>query len=75
MSRTSRRKCPRCQTLQGVDKGRTMNGKRAYRCTTCRYDWSEGWQGRRTPRYSPQRPGNQFADTGAAAGERRGLHE
>jgi len=47
------------------EKGRAMDGRRAYRCPVCVSVWTEGMQGR-VKRYSSQRPGYQFADTGAA---------
>lgn len=57
----------RCQHCGGVewDKGRDRDGRRAYRCRGCRVVHTSGMQGRR-PRFSPQRPSFQFADTGAA---------
>lgn len=56
-------KCDNCQHT-GIDKGRALDGRRAYRCQRCRNVWTSGMQGR-TKRYSPQRGGFQFADTGA----------
>ena len=46
------------------DKGRAVDGRRAYRCRVCGATWTEGLQGRKR-RWSPQRDGNQFHDTGA----------
>ena len=43
-----------------------MDGRRAYRCTCCGNIWTEGLQGRQR-KYSEQRPGYQFKDTGAAS--------
>lgn len=45
------------------DKGRAMDGRRAYRCPSCGHQWTYGLQGRKR-QYSPQRIGNQFYDTG-----------
>lgn len=47
-----------------LDKGRAFDGRRAYRCPVCGSKWTEGTQGRKR-RYSKQRPGYQFKDTGA----------
>jgi len=47
-----------------VDKGRALDGRRAYRCQKCESSWTEGLQGV-SQRYSQQRSGNQFHDTGA----------
>lgn len=47
------------------EKGRAMDGRRAYRCRSCGSEWTEGMQGR-AKQYSKQRPSNQFANTGAA---------
>lgn len=58
------RKCARCNHA-GLEKGRGLDSRRIYRCLACGYSWSEGLQGRRR-QYSIQRPGYQFADTGAA---------
>lgn len=50
--------CPICR--QGKpDKGRAFDGRRAYRCKSCGFIWTEGLQGRKR-RYSKQRPGYQF---------------
>lgn len=46
------------------DKGRAFDGRRAYRCPRCGNIWTWGLQGRE-PRYSPQRHGYQFSNTGA----------
>ena len=48
-----------------ADKGRAMDGRRAYRCRACLSVWTEGMQGREQ-RYSQQRIECQFHDTGAA---------
>ena len=56
-----RRECANCRHT-GVDKGRAMDGRRAYRCQRCGNVWTEGLQGRER-KYSPQRDGYQFADT------------
>lgn len=56
-----KRTCPSCKH-PGIDKGRAMDGRRAYRCQSCRYVWTEGLQGR-TKTFVEQRVGFQFADT------------
>lgn len=53
--------CAVCQTPK-PDKGRAMDGRRAYRCKSCGNVWTEGMQGREK-RYSNQRDGYQFADS------------
>lgn len=58
----SERACGNCQHT-GIDKGRAMDRRRAYRCQRCGSAWHE-WQGS-IKRYSAQRQGDQFADTGA----------
>lgn len=55
--------CPGCRAPR-PDKGRAFDGRRAYRCRACRKTWTEGLHGR-ARRYSPQRLGDQFHDTGA----------
>jgi len=55
------------------DKGRAFDGRRAYRCRSCGGVHTNGMQGRER-QYSRQRPGYQFADTGAAQGEGREGH-
>lgn len=60
--------CDACQH-KGIDRGRALDGRRAYRCQRCGNIWTNGRNGR-TPRYSAQRPGYQFADTGAAKMDR-----
>ena len=57
------RRCSVCH-CEHPEKGRALDGRRCYRCRHCRVEWSEGMQGRR-PRYSKQRLGFQFHDTGA----------
>lgn len=52
--------CPKCNH-KGIDKGRAFDGRRAYRCRQCGYDWTNGLQGRKK-QYSNQRMSNQFAD-------------
>jgi len=47
------------------DKGRAVDGRRAYRCAVCQHVWTDGLQGREQ-RFSKQRTGYQFHDTGAA---------
>ncbi len=54
--------CPSCKH-KGFDKGRAMDGRRAYRCQQCGGIWSEGNQGREQ-KWSKQREGYQFADGG-----------
>ena len=64
----------RCPTFCGsrkVDRGRAADGRRAYRCRVCGATWTSGMQGRRQ-QFSDQRPGYQFADTGAAKPGDRG---
>lgn len=56
--------CHKCGHTK-PDKGRAFDGRRVYRCPQCGTSWSEGMQGREK-QYSPQRPGNQFFDTGAS---------
>ena len=53
-----------CGSCKGrsFDKGRAMDGRRAYRCRGCGAVHTCGMQGRKKT-YSPQRPGYQFADT------------
>ena len=55
--------CGTCHK-RATDKGRAWDGRRAYRCRLCGQTWTFGLQGRRR-RFSPQRIGYQFADTGA----------
>lgn len=55
------RRCAVCQTPK-PDKGRAMDGRRAYRCKSCGNVWTEGMQGREK-KYSTQRDGYQFADS------------
>ncbi|MDD5589154.1 MAG: hypothetical protein PHP92_03820 [Candidatus Nanoarchaeia archaeon] len=55
-------KCPNCKKLNKVDKGRAMDGRRAYRCKICGKVWTEGLQNRKQ-KYSSQREGYQFADS------------
>lgn len=59
-----RNQCPECRCPTS-DKGRAFDGRRAYRCVRCGNIWSNGLQGR-LRRYSVQREGYQFADTGAS---------
>ena len=58
-------KCRCGASGHALEKGRGLDGRRAYRCRVCGSTWTNGLQGR-TRRYSPQRTGYQFADTGAA---------
>lgn len=51
-------------TCNKLDFGRAFDGRRAYRCKVCGNIWTDGMQGRQA-RYSPQRQGHQFKDTGA----------
>jgi len=60
-------RCKVCDCT-GFDKGRALDGRRVYRCQNCGQVHSTGLQGRER-RYSRQRPGDQFADTGAASQE------
>ena len=60
-------KCKSCGPVKaGIDRGRAMDGRRAYRCQMCGGTWTQGMQGRQR-QYSVQRPGYQFANTGAAS--------
>ena len=54
------RRCPICKT-ENPDKGRALDGRRAYRCKNCHHEWTEGMQGRKK-RYSIQRNRNQFSN-------------
>ena len=47
------------------DKGRALDGRRAYRCSNYGTEWTNGLQGGER-KYSHQRNGNQFADSGAS---------
>lgn len=53
-------KCPKCQCTE-IDKGRAFDGRRAYRCKSCKNEWTNGLNGRKQ-RYSIQRMSNQFAN-------------
>lgn len=53
--------CAVCKTPK-PDKGRAMDGRRAYRCKNCGNVWTEGMQGREK-KYSEQRDSYQFADS------------
>ncbi len=44
------------------DKGRAVDGRRAYRCKVCRTVFTEGLQGRKK-RFHNQREGYQFFDS------------
>ena len=57
----TKRICPSCKHT-GIDKGRAMDGRRAYRCQRCGNVWTEGLQGK-TKIFVEQRVGFQFADT------------
>jgi transposase-like protein len=57
--------CPRCKHVS-ADIGRAFDGRRAYRCNACRWEWTSGHAGKK--RYSKQRVRNQFHDTGARNG-------
>lgn len=52
-----------CKACHGHDleKGRALDGRRAYRCGQCGNRWTEGLQGREQ-KYSKQRMGDQFRD-------------
>lgn len=52
-------KCSNCQHPY-PDKGRAVDGRRAYRCPKCKTQWTQGLQGRKQ-RFSEQRQNNQFA--------------
>lgn len=56
--------CPSCG-CKHFDKGRAFDGRRCYRCKQCGHKHSAGLQGRER-KYSLQRHGFQFADTGAS---------
>lgn len=55
--------CDNCRHPR-ADKGRAVDGRRAYRCRNCRTVWTRGLQGR-ARQYNEQRRGVQFADTGS----------
>lgn len=55
--------CPSCHDRRR-EKGRGLDGRRAYRCRVCRTVW-EYPGGTRQPKYSPQRKCYQFASSGA----------
>ena len=56
-------RCDDCKSLD-IDKGRGLDGRRCYRCNNCGHTYSKGLQGRKR-KYSPQRTGFQFWNTGA----------
>ena len=58
------RLCKNCH-FSNIEKGRAFDGRRAYRCRQCKLIWTEGLQGR-IKKFSKQRIGYQFADTGAS---------
>ena len=53
----------RCRSRH-IDKGRAIDGRRVYRCRVCGCCWTLGGVEYKK-RYSPQRDGYQFHDTGA----------
>ena len=53
--------CAKCGNRR-PEKGRALDGRRAYRCQSCGETWTEGMQGR-SKKYSKQREGYQFADS------------
>lgn len=53
-------KCLICYNSD-IEKGRAMDGRRAYRCNQCKAIWTAGRQKRKL-RYSNQRQGFQFRD-------------
>ena len=55
-----KRKCYICKTGK-PDKGRAMDGRRAYRCVNCGAIWTEGMQGRKK-KFHKQRESVQFKD-------------
>lgn len=55
--------CGLCHS-RSIVKGRAFDGRRAYRCAACGAVWTAGTNNRE-PRYSRQRTGYQFHDTGA----------
>lgn len=59
MGNKQKRMCPACKH-DNIRKGRTADGRRAYKCGSCENIWTEGMQGR-TPHYHHQRGGFQFA--------------
>lgn len=63
-----KRRCPVCRCNK-LDKGRALTGRRAYRCKLCGNTWTAGTQGRKA-KFSAQRQGTQFHDTGACKQER-----
>ena len=62
-TKTRTLKCAACGH-HGLELGRAMDGRRAYRCRACGDIWTDGTHGRK-PRYSDQRLSDQFHDTGA----------
>lgn len=52
------KKCRKC-FCTNIDKGRAFDGRRAYRCNSCNYIWTEGMQGRQH-KYSKQMINFQF---------------
>ena len=57
--------CLYCGKKAEIDKGRALDGRRAYRCCNCRRIWTYGLNGRKR-QYSHQRDGYQFHNTGAS---------
>lgn len=55
------RECKICKTRK-PNKGRAMDGRRAYRCVKCGNIWTEGMQGRKK-KFHKQRTGFQFKDS------------
>lgn len=54
-------KCFKCFHTE-IEKGRALDGRRAYGCTKCGYLWTNGLQDREQT-FSPQRVGYQFRNS------------
>ena len=52
------RQCPVCRYKKHV-KGRAVDGRRCYSCSSCLYEWTEGMQCRKQ-KFNDQRKHNQF---------------
>lgn len=53
--------CKNCNQKSNIDKGRAVDGKRAYKCNGCGHIWTNG-KGRKEI-YSIQRMSYQFKDS------------
>ena len=52
--------CPNCRHTD-ISKGRAWDGRRAYRCNSCKHLWTDGMQGRKK-KYNNQQYGYQFSN-------------